>query len=53
MTYAATLTREALEDLLRLEDFPIKSALRHGDLDLPSRANQMGLNPAGWFLGLN
>ncbi len=38
MTYAVTLTREALEDLLHLEDFLIESALRHGDLDLPSHA---------------
>ncbi|AGU53198.1 putative plasmid stabilization system protein [Variovorax paradoxus B4] len=38
MTYAVTLTREALEDLLRLEDFLIESALRHGDMELPSRA---------------
>ncbi|BEP38468.1 type II toxin-antitoxin system RelE/ParE family toxin (plasmid) [Variovorax sp. V59] len=38
MTYAVTLTREALEDLLRLEDFLVESALLHGDLDLPRRA---------------
>lgn len=38
MTYAVTLTREALEDLLRLEDFLIDSALQHGDFDLPNRA---------------
>lgn len=38
MTYAVTLTREALEDLLRLEDFLVESALQHGDFDLPSRA---------------
>ena len=38
MTYKVTLTREALEDLLRLEDFLVESALQHGDFDLPSRA---------------
>ncbi|MBT2336330.1 type II toxin-antitoxin system RelE/ParE family toxin [Variovorax paradoxus] len=38
MTYAVTLTREALEDLLRLEDFLVDSALQHGDFDLPRRA---------------
>ncbi|MDR6890714.1 MULTISPECIES: type II toxin-antitoxin system RelE/ParE family toxin [Variovorax] len=38
MTYAVTLTREALEDLLRLEDFLVESALQHGDWDLPRRA---------------
>jgi len=38
VTYAVTLTREALEDLLRLEDFLIDSALQHGDFDLPNRA---------------
>jgi len=38
VTYAVTLTREALEDLLRLEDFLVESALQHGDFDLPSRA---------------
>lgn len=38
MTYTVTLTREALEDLLRLEDFLVESALQHGDFDLPRRA---------------
>ncbi|MGK6310822.1 type II toxin-antitoxin system RelE/ParE family toxin [Variovorax sp. DT-64] len=38
MTYTVTLTREALEDLLRLEDFLVESALQHGDIDLPRRA---------------
>ena len=38
MTYTVTLTREALGDLLRLEDFLVESALQHGDFDLPSRA---------------
>lgn len=32
------LTREALEDLQRLEAFLIEQALEHGDFDLPSRA---------------
>jgi plasmid stabilization system protein ParE len=38
VTYTVTLTHEALEDLLRLEDFLVESALRHGDFDLPRRA---------------
>jgi plasmid stabilization system protein ParE len=38
VTYTVTLTREALEDLLRLEDFLVESALQHGDFDLPRRA---------------
>lgn len=38
MTYAVVLTHEALEDLMRLEDFLIESALQHGDFDLPRRA---------------
>jgi len=38
VTYAVTLTREALEDLLRLEDFLVESALQYGDWDLPRRA---------------
>jgi plasmid stabilization system protein ParE len=38
VTYTVTLTREALEDLLRLEDFLVDSALQHGDFDLPRRA---------------
>lgn len=33
-----TLTHEVLEDLLRLEDFLVESALQHGDFDLPRRA---------------
>lgn len=32
------LTPEALDDLQRLEDCLIESALAHGDLDLPARA---------------
>lgn len=38
MTFTVSLTREALEDLLRLEDFLVESALAHGDIDLPRRA---------------
>jgi plasmid stabilization system protein ParE len=38
VTYTVTLTREALEDLLRLEDFLVESALQRGDFDLPRRA---------------
>jgi plasmid stabilization system protein ParE len=38
VTYTVTLTHEALEDLLRLEDFLVESALQHGDFDLPRRA---------------
>jgi len=38
VTYHVRLTREALEDLLRLEDFLVEAALRHGDFDLPIRA---------------
>lgn len=38
MTYAVTLTREALEDLRRLEDFLVEAALQYGDLELPQRA---------------
>ena len=38
MIYQVVLTREALEDLLHLEDFLVDAALRHGDFDLPTRA---------------
>ncbi len=38
MSFAVRLTREALEDLRRLEDFLVEQALEHGDLDLPLRA---------------
>jgi plasmid stabilization system protein ParE len=38
VTYAVALTREALEDLQRLEGFLIELALKHGDWDLPTRA---------------
>ena len=32
------LTHEALEDLLRLEDYLVEAALQQGDFDLPRRA---------------
>ncbi|MEP7283042.1 MAG: type II toxin-antitoxin system RelE/ParE family toxin [Rubrivivax sp.] len=38
MAYTVSLTREALEDLQRIEDFLVETALEHGDLDLPIRA---------------
>lgn len=38
MTYTVVLTHEALEDLMRLEDFLVEAALQHGDFDLPRRA---------------
>ncbi|MGD9710196.1 MAG: type II toxin-antitoxin system RelE/ParE family toxin [Halothiobacillaceae bacterium] len=38
MRFSVRLTRGALEDLQRLEDFLVEQALKHGDLDLPVRA---------------
>ncbi len=38
MSYTVSLTREALEDLQRLEDCLVETALEKGDLDLPTRA---------------
>ncbi|MEO8281349.1 MAG: type II toxin-antitoxin system RelE/ParE family toxin [Ideonella sp.] len=38
MSFVVRLTREALEDLQRIEDFLVELALHHADLDLPSRA---------------
>jgi plasmid stabilization system protein ParE len=38
VTYRVVLTREARDDLMRLEDFLIDMALEHGDVDLPGRA---------------
>ena len=38
MTYVVRLTREAVEDLQRLEAFPLDIALKHGDRELPDRA---------------
>ena len=38
MSFAVRLTREALEDLHRLEAFLVEMAVQHGDFDLPLRA---------------
>jgi plasmid stabilization system protein ParE len=38
VNFTVRLTREALEDLERLEEFLVEQALEHGDLDLPLRA---------------
>ncbi len=38
MSYTVRLTREALDDLRRLEDFLFEQALQHADFDLPLRA---------------
>ena len=38
MRFTVYLTREALDDLRRLEDFLVERALEHGDWDLPGRA---------------
>lgn len=38
MTYTVVLTRDARDDLLRLEDFLVETALVHGDVGLPGRA---------------
>lgn len=38
MTFSVRLTRQALEDLQRIEAFLIELALEHGDFDLPLRA---------------
>lgn len=38
MSFRVRLTRQALEDLLRLEDFLIEQALVFGDADLPAPA---------------
>lgn len=38
MSFHVSLTREALEDLLRLEDFLVEQALERGDPGLPLRA---------------
>lgn len=40
MTFVVRLTREALEDLQRLESFLPEAALKHSDWDLPERALQ-------------
>lgn len=38
MRFTVHLTREAFENLQRLEDFLVEMALEHGDLDLPGGA---------------
>ncbi len=38
MSYSVRLTREALEDLRRIEEFLVELALHYGDFDLPVRA---------------
>lgn len=38
MNFTVRLTREALEDLQRLEEFLVELALQHGDHDPPARA---------------
>jgi len=38
VSHAVRLTREALEDLQRLEDFLVELAVQRGDFDLPQRA---------------
>jgi plasmid stabilization system protein ParE len=38
VSFTVHLTREAQEDLQRLEDFLVEMALEHGDFDLPGRA---------------
>ena len=38
MSFLVRLTREALEDLERLEEFLVESASKHGDYDLAVRA---------------
>lgn len=38
MSFSVRLTREALEDLQRLEAFLVELAIQHGDFDLPLRA---------------
>lgn len=38
MSFSVRLTREALEDLQRLEEYLVEFAIQHGDFDLPLRA---------------
>jgi plasmid stabilization system protein ParE len=38
VSFSVRLTREALEDLQRLEEFLVELASKHGDYDLPVRA---------------
>lgn len=38
MSFRVRLTREAVQDLQRVEEFLVEMALQHGDFDLPLRA---------------
>jgi plasmid stabilization system protein ParE len=38
VSFSVRLTREALDDLQRLEEFLVELASKHGDYDLPVRA---------------
>lgn len=38
MSYSIRLTREAVEDLQRIETFLVEFAIPHGDFDMPIRA---------------
>jgi plasmid stabilization system protein ParE len=38
VSFSVHLTREALEDLQRLEEFLVEFAMQHGDFELPLRA---------------
>jgi plasmid stabilization system protein ParE len=38
VSFSVRLTREALDDLQRLEEFLVELASKHGDYDLPIRA---------------
>jgi len=38
VSFSVRLTREAMEDLQRLEEFLVELAMQHGDFDLPLRA---------------
>jgi plasmid stabilization system protein ParE len=38
VSFSVRLTREAVEDLQRLEEFLVELAMQHGDFDLPLRA---------------
>jgi plasmid stabilization system protein ParE len=44
VSYSIRLTREALEDLQRIEEFLVEQAVQHGDFDLPLRAVDAILN---------
>jgi plasmid stabilization system protein ParE len=38
VSYSIRLTRDALEDLQRIEEFLVELAIQHSDFDLPIRA---------------